>query len=218
MESDTDVQRCGGCGKRFDRKAALSAHSQYCHRRVAAYENTTKVKKIHKVPPDCTSNETISTGSEVKKNNVVVKDSSTSTEMNNSSETSIRVEAVASLSKADWDMLESREPAPRNESNGHVRTVLTNEVQENVEKDNSSPASDNSDPLEIVYTSINNKMKTAFGSKKRKNKDTIKKLTNGAGNNSILLPISIICYPAISSFYVLSYDLKTANSIVYADT
>ncbi|XP_017788542.1 PREDICTED: zinc finger protein 800 [Habropoda laboriosa] len=157
LESDTELQRCGGCGKRFDRKAALSAHSQYCQRRVAACESTTKVKKINKVLSDCTSNE-------------------------NSNETSIRVEAVASLSKADWDMLEGGESIPQNESNTTVITALTNGVQENVEKDNLSSVSDTSDPVQIVYTSIN-KHKTTIGSKKRKNKDSTKRLNNNAEVN-----------------------------------
>ncbi|OAD56649.1 hypothetical protein WN48_03111 [Eufriesea mexicana] len=159
LESDTELQRCGGCGKRFDRKAALSSHLQYCHRRVAAYENTTKIKKINKVPLNCISNDKI----------------------NNSNETPIRVEAVASLSKADWDMLESGESVSQNESNRNVTKVLTNGVQENIEKDNLSSASDVFEPVEIVYTNIN-KNKTNVGSKKRKNKDSAKRLNNNTGH------------------------------------
>ena len=105
MESDTELQRCGGCGKRFDRKAALSAHLQYCHRRVAAYESsTTKVKKINKVSSNSVPNENI----------VVNSESNNATQIDNTNVTSIRVEAIGSLSKTDWDMLSSEK------SNGNV--------------------------------------------------------------------------------------------------
>lgn len=43
MES-TDLQMCGGCGKRFERKAALHSHSQMCVKRIAVC-NTIKEKK-----------------------------------------------------------------------------------------------------------------------------------------------------------------------------
>ncbi|XP_003493347.1 zinc finger protein 800 isoform X2 [Bombus impatiens] len=157
LELDTELQRCGGCGKRFDRKAALSAHLQYCNRRVAAYESITKDKKINKIPSNDVSN-------------------------GDTNETSIRVEAVASLSKADWDMLNSEGLVSQNVSNGNVARILTNGVQENLVKDNLSSASDVSDPLEIVYTSIN-KHKANIGSKKRKNKESTKRLNNNAEAN-----------------------------------
>ncbi|CAK9822124.1 Zinc finger protein 800 [Anthophora retusa] len=181
LESDTELQRCGGCGKRFDRKAALSSHSQYCQRRVAACENTAKVKKMNKVISDCTSNENITTNSEMQKNDATVQNSSISLKIDNSNETSIRVEAVGSLSKADWDMLESGESIPQNGSNGSDITVLTNGIHENVEKDNLSSVSDTSDPVQIVYSSLN-RHKTTIGSKRRKNKDSTKRLNNNAGS------------------------------------
>ncbi|XP_060830688.1 uncharacterized protein LOC132915068 isoform X3 [Bombus pascuorum] len=157
LELDTELQRCGGCGKRFDRKAALSAHLQYCNRRVAAYESITKDKKINKIPSNDVSN-------------------------GNTNETSIRVEAVATLSKTDWDMLNSEGLVTQDVSNGNVAKILTNGVQENLAKDNLSSASDVSDPLEIVYTSIN-KHKGNVGSKKRKNKESTKRLNNNAEAN-----------------------------------
>lgn len=36
LETDNDMQMCGGCGRRFERKAALNAHSQTCQKRIAA--------------------------------------------------------------------------------------------------------------------------------------------------------------------------------------
>lgn len=36
LEDDGDVQRCGGCARKFERKAALIAHSHICQKRIAA--------------------------------------------------------------------------------------------------------------------------------------------------------------------------------------
>ncbi|XP_060524900.1 zinc finger protein 800 [Cylas formicarius] len=35
MEAGNDLQMCGGCGKRFERRAALHSHSQMCAKRIA---------------------------------------------------------------------------------------------------------------------------------------------------------------------------------------
>lgn len=46
IEGDNDFQMCGGCGRRFERKAALHSHSQLCTKRIALCniirENSTK--------------------------------------------------------------------------------------------------------------------------------------------------------------------------------
>ncbi|XP_076298711.1 zinc finger protein 800 isoform X2 [Lasioglossum baleicum] len=166
LESDTELQRCGGCGKRFDRKAALSAHSQYCHRRVAACESTTKIKKTNKVSPERISSETV--------------DSSTSMEINNTTETSIRVEAVATLSKADWEMLQDGELIAENGIHENA-TAPVNGVQEIVAKDNLPAVNTVSESLEIVYANMN-KHKNSVGSKKRKNKDSAKRINPDEDN------------------------------------
>ncbi|RZB39332.1 uncharacterized protein BDFB_010233, partial [Asbolus verrucosus] len=48
FEGDKDLQMCGGCGKRFERKAALHSHSQMCTKRIAVCntikENNLKTK------------------------------------------------------------------------------------------------------------------------------------------------------------------------------
>lgn len=48
FESDNDIQMCGGCGRRFERKAALNSHSQTCQKRIAARNliNNNKQKRI----------------------------------------------------------------------------------------------------------------------------------------------------------------------------
>ncbi|XP_034941150.1 zinc finger protein 800 [Chelonus insularis] len=48
LESDGELQRCGGCGKRFDRKAALQSHSQTCQRRLAACNGDVAIKSKRK--------------------------------------------------------------------------------------------------------------------------------------------------------------------------
>ena len=181
LESDTELQRCGGCGKRFDRKAALSSHSQHCHRRVAAYESTTKIKKTNQVSPCSALTEGTVSHTENQKNQSTTQNSPASTEIINSNETPIRVETVASLSKADWESLGNGGLICQSESNEDV-TVVTNGVKEDAIKDKPSLPSDGSDPLEIVYTSIS-KEKTKVGSKKRKNKDSAKRLITNTGNN-----------------------------------
>lgn len=48
FETDNDMQMCGGCGKRFERKAALNSHSQTCVKRIAA-KNTIVVNKLKRM-------------------------------------------------------------------------------------------------------------------------------------------------------------------------
>lgn len=52
FEEDGEIQRCGGCGRRFERKAALLAHSQICQKRIAAGN---KVEQNHHVSSEDTS-------------------------------------------------------------------------------------------------------------------------------------------------------------------
>lgn len=199
------MQRCGGCGKRFDRKAALSAHSQYCHRRVAAYENTSKIKKTNKISPCVVLSESTPAGTE-SQNDLPEVPNSTS-EINQHNETAIRVETVSSLSKADWDMLGSEEILPQNESNGDT-VVIANGTKEDATRPNLSPVSDASDPLEIVYTSIS-KQKANTGSKKRKNKDSARRLMTNAGENISLTvegnKLNDICLQSSSCFIKLLF-------------
>lgn len=51
FEGDKDLQMCGGCGKRFERKAALHSHSQLCTKRIAVCNSikNTKMKPEKKV-------------------------------------------------------------------------------------------------------------------------------------------------------------------------
>ncbi|EEZ97246.1 hypothetical protein TcasGA2_TC011044 [Tribolium castaneum] len=44
FERDKDLQMCGGCGKRFERKAALHSHSQMCTKRIALCNSLKKGK------------------------------------------------------------------------------------------------------------------------------------------------------------------------------
>uniref|UniRef100_A0A1B6C4W1 C2H2-type domain-containing protein n=1 Tax=Clastoptera arizonana TaxID=38151 RepID=A0A1B6C4W1_9HEMI len=55
FESDLELQRCGGCGRRFERKAALMSHSQICLKRITAYN------RFQKEPESQTKCQTVST-------------------------------------------------------------------------------------------------------------------------------------------------------------
>lgn len=52
IEGDNDLQMCGGCGRRFERKAALHSHSQLCTKRIAVCntikENSSKIAQEEK--------------------------------------------------------------------------------------------------------------------------------------------------------------------------
>lgn len=45
FEDDSELQRCGGCGRRFERRAALISHAQICHKRIAACNSTVSPKR-----------------------------------------------------------------------------------------------------------------------------------------------------------------------------
>ncbi|KAG8036337.1 hypothetical protein G9C98_003660 [Cotesia typhae] len=66
LESDTELQRCGGCNKRFDRKAALLAHSQICQRRQAACSDVAIRSKRNKIASEANT-EKISPLTEISK-------------------------------------------------------------------------------------------------------------------------------------------------------
>uniref|UniRef100_A0A1B6IEY3 C2H2-type domain-containing protein n=1 Tax=Homalodisca liturata TaxID=320908 RepID=A0A1B6IEY3_9HEMI len=46
FEDDWELQRCGGCGRKFERKAALISHSQICQKRIAACN---RIEQNHQV-------------------------------------------------------------------------------------------------------------------------------------------------------------------------
>lgn len=61
FEDDLELQRCGGCGRRFERRAALNSHSQICQKRIAARNNvkivrsspsTSSSDKVNKLPSE----------------------------------------------------------------------------------------------------------------------------------------------------------------------
>ncbi|XP_014602294.1 PREDICTED: zinc finger protein 800 [Polistes canadensis] len=164
LESDSELQRCGGCGKRFDRKAALFSHSQYCQRRIAACnEAKIKEKKAAKSSTETTTN------SNTIPNMPVITE--TSPEINELNETSIRVENIITLSDADWDMIGNE-----NSNDSRCSDVVSvsssssaspsQESFNNSTKKDSSPSHNTVESPEIVYTSEIITVKN--GSKKRK--------------------------------------------------
>ncbi|XP_035743696.1 zinc finger protein 800-like isoform X1 [Vespa mandarinia] len=164
LETDSEIQRCGGCGKKFDRKAALFSHSQHCQRRIAAYNETIiKEKKTPKGSPETTTN-----SNTIFIVPVIAENSPEVTELN---ETSIRVENITTLTDADWDMI-GNEHSNDSESTDIVSVSSQINVSQNQELFNknmnkdSSPSNNTLDNPEIVYTSETVALKN--GSKKRK--------------------------------------------------
>lgn len=165
LETDSELQRCGGCGKKFDRKAALLSHSQHCQRRIAAYnESIIKEKRIAKASPETPTNS----------NTIYIVPVMTDSSLDNSelNETSIRVENITSLTDADWNMI-GNEQTNVGESTDVVSVTSNVNVSTNEEPSNndtnkdSSPSSKTSDSPEIVYTSEIVAVKK-YGNKKRK--------------------------------------------------
>ncbi|XP_015606310.1 uncharacterized protein LOC107273033 [Cephus cinctus] len=132
VESDAELQRCGGCGRRFDRKAALQSHLQLCQRRIAVCNGAAnKAKKSGKIPSVDNvfihnnsakliaemHDEVPHTSTADTKSSPVKGDPSTWTETESQvagmdfsksseeNELSIRVDEVSTLSTADWEML-----------------------------------------------------------------------------------------------------------------
>lgn len=52
LESDLELQRCGGCGRRFDRLAALKSHTQSCQQRIAACNESVSRSKTQQSPKE----------------------------------------------------------------------------------------------------------------------------------------------------------------------
>lgn len=190
FELDLELQRCGGCGRRFDRKAALISHAQLCQKRIAACnEASGKGKRLSKTPSpknvvEDNAENLSSKGSSATEavaaprprnsrkqtprksqpaeveETLVIEREGTPPEIINTSETSIRVENVSRISDADWEMIGSN--LSRYPSNG-----------------SNSPTSDVSiggdefnvpDSPEVIFTSIDKARTVAisFGPKKRR--------------------------------------------------
>ncbi|KAJ8971574.1 hypothetical protein NQ314_000628 [Rhamnusium bicolor] len=75
IEGDNDFQMCGGCGKRFERKAALHSHAQMCIKRIAVC-NTIKENYAKKKEEECKDNKNKNSKSEKVGSSEVLKGSS----------------------------------------------------------------------------------------------------------------------------------------------
>ena len=60
FEDDLELQMCGGCGRRFERRAALNSHSQICQKRIAV-QNNLKACRSSTSTSTTTSNRSTST-------------------------------------------------------------------------------------------------------------------------------------------------------------
>ncbi|XP_063978252.1 zinc finger protein 800 isoform X2 [Diachasmimorpha longicaudata] len=191
LERDGELQRCGGCGKRFDRKAALLSHSQICQKRIAACsDGAARARRQQKASeiiletsisaPITSGRLPVSEGSVSVKDIIpkVVKDQKdevirlpnlssavTLTRLGQDSDIGIRVEGVSSLSKDAWDKIGNDGRAVEEtvgEALGNAEVLEMNGVQGDVEMD---------DDPEIIFTKIEKNQETPVDnvdSKKRK--------------------------------------------------
>ncbi|PSN33256.1 hypothetical protein C0J52_22115 [Blattella germanica] len=63
FEGDLELQMCGGCGRRFERRAALNSHSQICQKRIAI-QNNIKARRLSPTNTTSTTNTRV-TGTKV---------------------------------------------------------------------------------------------------------------------------------------------------------
>jgi len=61
FEDDLELQMCGGCGRRFERRAALNSHSQICQKRIAVQNNIKARRRSPFTSATTTSNRITST-------------------------------------------------------------------------------------------------------------------------------------------------------------
>ncbi|XP_044010706.1 putative uncharacterized protein DDB_G0281251 [Aphidius gifuensis] len=86
LESDGDFQQCGGCGKKFDRKAALLSHSQICQKRIAARTDARASRQRQKMAAEINiDSSTTSTTAATATVPSITSSSSSSTLVNNNS-------------------------------------------------------------------------------------------------------------------------------------
>ncbi|KAJ4436562.1 hypothetical protein ANN_16594 [Periplaneta americana] len=79
FEDDLELQMCGGCGRRFERRAALNSHSQICQKRIAIQNNIKARRPSPSVPtPSSTSNRVTNTKVSTERQNSTRADTSSS--------------------------------------------------------------------------------------------------------------------------------------------
>lgn len=61
FEEDLELQMCGGCGRRFERRAALNSHSQICQKRIAVKNNIKAQRRSPSTSASTTNNRITST-------------------------------------------------------------------------------------------------------------------------------------------------------------
>lgn len=124
-ECDAEDSSCNGCGKKFDTKAALSAHSQYCSAPIAVRDevatkldqsdgsssdsvlsNNTLCELTNNDAAADSSTEKSPTAKDASDVNFKYKSSDPEIIEEESYDITIRVEDVSTLSNEDWDMLE----------------------------------------------------------------------------------------------------------------
>ncbi|XP_011303534.1 uncharacterized protein [Fopius arisanus] len=184
LESDGELQRCGGCGKRFDRKAALLSHSQICQKRIAACsDGAARLKRQQKSSEivletstltPLTTRVSIPEGSISVKDIIpkVVKDSQkeevvrlpnlssavTLTRLGQEPEIGIRVEGISTLSKDAWEKMGGD---GAEDLEGTIESGI-GDFQNGVKVEKRDDEEEMDDDPEIIFTKIE-KIKGAVG-------------------------------------------------------
>ncbi|XP_020706291.2 uncharacterized protein LOC105686520 [Athalia rosae] len=183
FELDLDFQRCGGCGRRFDRKAALSSHSQICQKRIAACNElaaANKAKKLPKTPSSESISDVDNASLKETMEKLAIRSQShkkqlsrlndkritmgsarasfteTPAEVTDTNETSIRVENVSRISDADWEMMDTNTdkiPMSRISALPNLDSLAT-DVNTITPAENISLLTTIPDSPEIIFTSI----------------------------------------------------------------
>ncbi|GAB1866363.1 Zinc finger protein 800 [Camponotus japonicus] len=174
--TESSVQRCGRRKKRFNTKRTLPTPLQYCQTSNATCdETTTTIGQSNKTLSDSKSDNMLcetedvntATTTLIKQSDIHSKCTSSSPEIYEENETSIRVQRVSSLSKEDWDMLQKdlNHPAKCNSvDNNNDLHKITASITQNVdngellsshnENRNDSMSNTNLQSSEVVCTNI----------------------------------------------------------------
>lgn len=208
FELDLELQRCGGCGRKFDRRAALISHSQFCQKRIAACNEAAggnKSKRLSKTPSpsnvteanttDCMLNRAQTSKKQTPQktdlqhlkspvNTSAPLSDDTTPDVTPNSELSIRVENVSRISDADWEMIGSNgTQSPANGTLSPNSDMST--CKDHTSRSEKSLFRNVPDSPEIIFTSIDQARSVAisFGPKKRRVSliDNSKESSDGSG-------------------------------------
>ncbi|XP_029672292.1 zinc finger protein 800 isoform X2 [Formica exsecta] len=175
IESTVELQNCGRRKKRFKTRVPFSTPLQYCQTPIAACnETTTTIRQSNETLADSTCDKMCEKEDVDAAATTIVEQSdihsgcaSSSPEICEENETSIRVQRISSLSKEDWDMLQKDLNYPvkcnsvDNNNDLHKTTPLITQNIDNSklqssenENEDNSMSNTNLQSSEVVCTNI----------------------------------------------------------------